>query len=161
MQKCPVIYLHLPELLLPSFISMTTSLSLCEPSFPDRGNAKLMCCCWWCTGATSWIRPAGIRALRAATWPPWPPCWRRWRGRTSRLPANTWWSNWCRVQPCAPKPSPWCPSECGRHYGQLAPFTRALESRWTDDFRRRHQCALTHSCQHSRFHSNLTYLTVL
>lgn len=107
------------------FVLLSASLSLSfnphanpPPPHPHRWNAKPTCCCWWCTGATSWTRPAGTRVQRAVTWPRWPLCWRRWRGPTSRRPANMWWSNWCRVRRCAPKPSPWCPSECDRRGGQ-------------------------------------------
>lgn len=82
-----------------------------------RKSARLTCCCWWCTGETSWTRQAGTLAQRAATWPRSPPCWRRWPGSTSRRPASTWWSSWCRVPPCAPRPSPWCPSECSWNAG--------------------------------------------
>lgn len=117
---------YLQELLFPSavcpcyYFTLSFSQSPCEPHHhhPYRENAKHTCCCWWCTGAISWTRPAGTRVQRAATWPPWPPCWRRWRGPTLRRPANMWWSNWYHVRLCAPKPSPWCPSECNRRGGQ-------------------------------------------
>lgn len=112
---------HLLFVLLSASLSVFLSIPMqplpMQPP-PHRKNAKHTYCCWWCTGATSWTRPAGTRVQRAAMWPPWPRCWRRWRGPTLRRPANMWWSNWCRVRLCAPKPSPWCPSECGRRGGQ-------------------------------------------
>lgn len=125
--KCSVLYLYPSSsysscyfhlLFVPrASISVFLSIPMWTPLL-HRENAKHTCCCWWCTGATSWTRPAGTQVQRAATWPPWPPCWRRWHEPTSRRPANMWWSNWCRVQLCVPKPSPWCPSKCSCHGGQ-------------------------------------------
>lgn len=88
------------------FFSSLTELSC-------RGNVKPMCCCWWCMGGTSWTQQAETPAQRLVMWPPWPQCWRKWRGRISRLLQNMWWSSWCHVRLCVLKPSPWCQSECG------------------------------------------------
>lgn len=104
--KCCLYSFHVFESL---FLSVSFS-TLREPFC--RGNVRRMCCCWWCTGETSWTQQAETQAQRLAMWPPWLQCWRRWRGCISRPPPNTWWSSWCRVRPCALKPSPWCPSEC-------------------------------------------------
>lgn len=141
---------HLLFVLLSASLSVFLSNPMQFPPPPHRQNAKHTYCCWWCTGATSWTRLAGTRVQRAAMWPPWPPCWRRWRGPTLRRPANMWWSNWCRVRQCAPKPSPWCPSECGRRGGQsrwlyshMLPKADGLEFNLCGDtFRRGHKLAV-------------------
>lgn len=106
----PSRYIH--EQLRCRSISFTKYVSFSTPNIFCRANVRPMCCCLWCTGETSWTQQVGTLALRLAMWPPWPQCWRRWRGCISRLLRNMWWSNWCHVQPCALKPSPWCPSEC-------------------------------------------------
>lgn len=99
------------KMLLPSFHPESTSFCVSLSTCFCRENARPMCCCWWCMGATSWTQQVQTPAQRLVTWTPWPPCWRKWHRFIFRPPVNTWWSNWCHVRLCVLKLSLWCPSE--------------------------------------------------